>query len=37
MRLFWKAAGADREILERSTYGDQIKYVCLGGSLLPLG
>lgn len=37
MRLFWKAAGADRYILERSTYSDQIKYVCLGGIIVATG
>ncbi|MEI9910470.1 MAG: DUF4407 domain-containing protein [Bacteroidota bacterium] len=37
MRLFWKAAGADKYILERSTYGDQIKYLCLGGIILATG
>lgn len=37
MRLFWKAAGADRYLLERSTYGDQIKYLCLGGIILATG
>jgi Domain of unknown function (DUF4407) len=37
MRLFWKAAGADRYILEKSTYGDQIKYLCLGGIILATG
>jgi hypothetical protein len=37
MRLFWKAAGADRYILERSTYGDQIKYLCLGGIIVATG
>lgn len=37
MRFFWKAAGADRYILERSTYGDQIKYVCLGGIIIATG
>ena len=37
MRLFWKAAGADRYLLERSTYGDQIKYVCLGGIIIATG
>jgi TM2 domain-containing membrane protein YozV len=37
MRLFWKAAGADRLILEQSTYGDQIKYVCLGGIIVATG
>jgi hypothetical protein len=37
MRMFWKAAGADRYLLERSTYGDQIKYVCLGGIIVATG
>ncbi|WP_448698116.1 DUF4407 domain-containing protein [Mucilaginibacter sp. AW1-3] len=37
MRLFWKASGADRYILEQSTYGDQIKYVCLGGIIVATG
>ncbi|HEY8388587.1 MAG TPA: DUF4407 domain-containing protein [Parasegetibacter sp.] len=37
MRLFWKAAGADRYILERSTYSDKIKYLCLGGIILATG
>jgi hypothetical protein len=37
MRLFWRAAGADRYILERSTYGDQVKYLCLGGIIVATG
>jgi len=37
MRLFWKAAGADRYLLERSTYSDQIKYFCLGGIVVATG
>lgn len=37
MRLFWQAAGGDRFILERSTYGDQIKYMCLGGIIVATG
>ncbi|TWI78005.1 uncharacterized protein DUF4407 [Lacibacter cauensis] len=37
MRLLWKAAGADRYILERSTYGDQMKYLCLGGIIVATG
>jgi hypothetical protein len=37
MRIFWKAAGADRYLLEQSTYGDQIKYVCLGGIIIATG
>lgn len=37
MRQFWKAAGADRYLLERSTYSDQIKYFCLGGIVVATG
>jgi hypothetical protein len=37
MKLFWKAAGADKEILLRSTYSDQIKYVCMGGIVIATG
>lgn len=37
MRLFWKAAGADQYILERSTYSDQIKYTCMGGVVVATG
>lgn len=37
MRFMWKAAGADRYILERSTYGDQMKYLCLGGIIIATG
>lgn len=37
MRQFWKAAGADRYLLERSTYSDQIKYLCLGGIVIATG
>jgi hypothetical protein len=37
MRLFWKACGADRYILDRSTYSDQIKYFCLGGIVIATG
>lgn len=37
MKLFWKAAGADQYILERSTYSDQIKYFCLGGIVVATG
>jgi hypothetical protein len=31
MRVLWYAAGGDRYILERATYGDQVKYMTLGG------
>lgn len=34
MHFFWKAAGADRQLLERTPYSDQIKYCCLGGVVL---
>lgn len=37
MRLFWRAAGGDRFILERATYADQIKYMCLGGIIVATG
>lgn len=37
MRLFWKAAGGDRYILDRATYADQIKYMCLGGIVVTTG
>lgn len=37
MRFFWKAAGGDRYILERSTYSDQVKYMCLGGIIVATG
>lgn len=36
-RQFWRAAGADRYLLERSTYSDQIKYFCLGGIVVATG
>lgn len=37
MRFFWKAAGGDRYLLERSTYSDQVKYFCLGGIVIATG
>ena len=37
MKLFWNAAGADHFILERATYSDQIKYMCLGGIVVATG
>ncbi len=37
MRALWKAAGGDRYILERATYSDQIKYMCLGGIVVATG
>lgn len=37
MRFFWKSAGGDSYILERSTYSDQVKYMCLGGIIVATG
>ena len=37
MLLFWKAAGGDEYILRRSTYSDQVKYMCLGGIIVATG
>lgn len=37
MRFLWQAAGGDRYILERATYSDQIKYMCLGGIVFATG
>lgn len=37
MRMLWKAAGGDRYILERATYSDQMKYMCLGGIVATTG
>lgn len=37
MRLLWKASGGDRFLLERSTYSDQLKYMCLGGIIVATG
>jgi len=37
MKMMWKAAGADRYILERSTYSDHIKFACLGGIVVATG
>lgn len=37
MRFFWKAAGGDRYILDRATYSDQVKYMCLGGIVFATG
>jgi len=37
MQILWSAAGGDRYILERATYSDQIKYMCLGGIIVATG
>jgi len=37
MRLLWKAAGGDQYILERATFADQMKYMCLGGVVSATG
>lgn len=37
MRFLWSASGGDRYILERATYSDQVKYMCLGGIIAATG
>ena len=37
MRALWKAAGGDKYILERATFADQMKYMCLGGVVSATG
>ena len=37
MKFLWKCAGGDRYLLERATYSDQIKYMCLGGIVFATG
>ncbi len=37
MQFLWKCAGGDRYLLERATYSDQIKYMCLGGIVFATG
>ena len=37
MYFLWDCAGGDRFLLERATYSDQIKYLCLGGIVLSTG
>lgn len=37
MHFLWKCAGGDRYLLERATYSDQIKYMCLGGIVFATG
>ena len=36
-RFLWNAAGGDRYLLERATYSDQVKYMCLGGIVFSTG
>ena len=36
-RFLWDCAGGDRFLLERATYSDQVKYMCLGGIVLATG
>lgn len=36
-RFLWSAAGGDRYLLERATYSDQVKYMCLGGIVFSTG
>ena len=37
MKMFWRASGGDKYILERATYSDQVKYMCLGGIIVSTG
>ena len=37
MRFFWKAAGGDKFLLQKATYSDQVKYMCLGGLVVATG
>jgi len=37
MKLFWKASGGDAFILQKATYSDQVKYMCLGGIIVATG
>ncbi len=37
MRFLWTCAGGDQYILERATYSDQVKYMCLGGIVFATG
>lgn len=37
MRFLWSCAGGDRFLLERATYSDQVKYMCLGGIVFATG
>src|SRR5690606_10290273 len=37
MQFFWGCAGGDRYLLERATYSDQVKYMCLGGIVFSTG
>src|SRR6218665_543005 len=37
MRFLWECAGGDRYLLERATYSDQVKYMCLGGIVFATG
>jgi hypothetical protein len=37
MKIFWKASGGDPFILEKATYSDQVKYMCLGGIIAATG
>jgi len=37
MRMFWKACGADRAILEKCDYREHVKYACLGGIVVATG
>lgn len=36
-KFLWNCAGGDRFLLERATYSDQVKYMCLGGIVVSTG
>ncbi|WP_392437609.1 DUF4407 domain-containing protein [Cruoricaptor ignavus] len=36
-KMLWACAGGDRFLLQRATYSDQVKYMCLGGIVLATG
>lgn len=36
-KFLWNSAGGDRFLLERATYSDQVKYMCLGGIVFATG
>jgi len=37
LRLFWKACGADSNILRKCDYREHVKYACLGGIVVATG
>ena len=37
MKFLWRIAGAEKYILMRGTFSDQVKWACLGGIVLSTG